>query len=187
MVSIIAWSGMRGVVSLAAALALPITMNNGHPFPYRSTILFITFSVILCTLVIQGLSLPLLIRLLGIKPDHLAEHAHKKATHLIVAKAALAYLEENYANKIDETVFKHVKENYELKIDRLYNRIREENISIINGGELYDQMTELKQSLLKLERNLIIEMQKKGDADFEVLRNMEYELDLEERKLSLEK
>jgi len=57
------WSGMRGVVSLAAALALPLTISDGSAFPFRNLILFITFSVILMTLVVQGLTLPLLIRL----------------------------------------------------------------------------------------------------------------------------
>src|SRR5260221_10795720 len=67
-VTVVAWSGMRGVVSLAAALALPLTVN-GHPFPHRDLIIFLTFSVIFATLVIQGISLPHLVKWLGIKPS----------------------------------------------------------------------------------------------------------------------
>ncbi len=65
-VVIVGWTGMRGVVSLAAALALPLTVDGGHPFPYRDLILFFTFWVIFGTLVVQGLTLPLLIRTLGV-------------------------------------------------------------------------------------------------------------------------
>src|SRR5262249_57336414 len=64
-VAIVAWTGMRGVVSLAAALAVPLTLSDSSPFPGRDYILFITFTVILATLVFQGLSLPVLIRRLG--------------------------------------------------------------------------------------------------------------------------
>src|SRR5207302_7936401 len=72
-VTIVAWTGMRGVVSLAAALALPRWIQNGSPFPGRDLILFLTFVVILATLVVQGLSLPLLIRRLGVEDDGSAE------------------------------------------------------------------------------------------------------------------
>src|SRR5207245_10598010 len=68
-VTIIAWSGMRGVISLAAAFALPFVLPDGRPFPGRNYILFLTFGVILVTLVFQGLTLPLVIRKLRIKGD----------------------------------------------------------------------------------------------------------------------
>src|SRR5439155_25718123 len=68
-VTLVAWTGMRGVVSLATALALPRCIQNGSPFPGRDLILFLTFIVILATLVVQGLSLPPLIRRLGIEDD----------------------------------------------------------------------------------------------------------------------
>src|SRR5690606_31593071 len=72
---IIGWAGMRGVVSLASALAIPLTLNTGAPFPHRNMILFITFVVILVTLVFQGLTLPLFIKLLKVEEvdDHRAE------------------------------------------------------------------------------------------------------------------
>ena len=72
-VVVISWAGMRGVVSLAAALALPLTIESGEPFPRRGLIVFLTFSVILATLVVQGLSLPALIRWLGVREDGLTE------------------------------------------------------------------------------------------------------------------
>src|SRR5207247_383275 len=78
-VTLVAWTGMRGVVSLAAALALPLTTQTGSRFPGRDLILFLTFSVILATLVVQGLSLPFLIRWLGIKDDQSAEKEERAA------------------------------------------------------------------------------------------------------------
>ena len=76
---IIAWAGMRGVVSLAAAFALPIVLANRQPFPGRSYILFLTFCVILTTLVFQGLTLPILIRKLGVKDDGLIDSEEREA------------------------------------------------------------------------------------------------------------
>src|SRR5271170_4923548 len=95
-VTIIAWTGMRGVVSLAAALALPLTMDrtpDGPPFEDRDLILFLTFIVILATLVVQGLSLPLLIRWLGVKDDGLMEKEERQA-RLKANQTALARLNE---------------------------------------------------------------------------------------------
>src|SRR5262249_45411482 len=72
-VAVVGWTGMRGVVSLAAALAVPLTIQDQTPFPDRDLILFLTFMVILATLVVQGLSLPMLIRWLGIEDDRSAD------------------------------------------------------------------------------------------------------------------
>src|SRR5204863_9925706 len=88
-VTIVAWTGMRGVVSLAAALALPLTTKDGSAFPGRDLILFLTFAVILTTLVVQGLSLPRLIRWLGVEDDRAAEKEEREA-RLKANEAALA-------------------------------------------------------------------------------------------------
>src|SRR5437773_7380630 len=92
-VTIVAWTGMRGVVSLAAALALPDTIRDTSPFPGRDLILFLTFVVILATLVVQGLSLPPLIRWLGVKDDGSMEKEEREA-RLKANQAALARLNE---------------------------------------------------------------------------------------------
>ena len=91
-VAIIAWTGMRGVVSLAAALALPMTTGAGKPFPGRNLILFFTFAIILATLVLQGLSLPFIIRWLKITGDGEAEREEREA-RLKANEAAMARLE----------------------------------------------------------------------------------------------
>jgi NhaP-type Na+/H+ or K+/H+ antiporter len=91
---ILGWTGMRGVVSLAAALAIPLSIDGtagGQPFPYRPLILFLTFMVILATLVVQGFSLPLLIRWLGVTDDGTMEQEERQP-RLQANRAALARL-----------------------------------------------------------------------------------------------
>ena len=84
---------MRGAVSLAAALAVPLTIDSGAPFPQRDLILFLTMCVVLATLVGQGLTMPLVIRLLGLEADRVSEKEETKA-RIRAAEAALARLEE---------------------------------------------------------------------------------------------
>jgi len=91
--AIVAWAGMRGAVSLAAALAVPLTTNDGNSFPQRDLIVFLTFCVILGTLVFQGLTLPILINVLGVEADHLDEKEEAKA-RIKAADAAIARLSE---------------------------------------------------------------------------------------------
>ena len=89
---ITSWAGMRGVVSLATALALPLTLRNGQPFPQRDVILFITFTVILVTLVVQGLSLPWLVRRLGVQESPAQRAAEEQELRLALTKGSLHYL-----------------------------------------------------------------------------------------------
>src|SRR5205085_6775362 len=92
-VVIVAWSGMRGVISLAAAFALPFTLPDGSPFPGRSYILFFTFCVILTTLVFQGLTLPLIIRKLRVTRDRTTDNEERSA-RFEANKAALKLIED---------------------------------------------------------------------------------------------
>ncbi|MBK5271852.1 MAG: Na+/H+ antiporter, partial [Bacteroidia bacterium] len=92
-VLVVAWTGTRGVISLAAALALPLVLQNGNAFPKRHSIIFLAFVVIFVTLVVQGLSLPLLIRLLKIKPqDNLS--GKEKELQLLIATSSLHFIEQ---------------------------------------------------------------------------------------------
>src|SRR5262249_4594418 len=95
---VVGWTGMRGVVSLAAAIALPQTLANGSPFPQRSMIIFLAFSVILVTLVLQGLTLPPLIRALGIAGTPGANSEENEARRAIL-QAALDHLEKSRKNE----------------------------------------------------------------------------------------
>ncbi|MGI4744117.1 MAG: Na+/H+ antiporter [Janthinobacterium lividum] len=90
---ITSWAGMRGVVSLATALALPLVVSGGQPFPQRNVLLFITFTVILVTLVVQGLSLPWLVRRLGVQESPAQRAAEEQELRLALTNDSLAYLE----------------------------------------------------------------------------------------------
>src|SRR5579859_7861633 len=117
MVTVVAWSGMRGVVSLAAALALPLTVGSA-PFPNRDMIIFLTFSVIFATLVIQGISLPHLVRWLGIKPSEEEQHEEQEARLKIVSKV-IEHIEENYSMGLSDEVLNQVKTKYEIRVQRI--------------------------------------------------------------------
>jgi CPA1 family monovalent cation:H+ antiporter len=116
-VMIVAWTGTRGVVSLATALALPLTVESA-PFPHRSLILFLAFTVIFATLVVQGLSLPLLVKVLGVKnlpdPDQ-EEHALR----LLMANNAIRFIEEEFPYEITTELKQRLKDRYIVLIDAL--------------------------------------------------------------------
>ena len=118
-VAMVAWIGMRGGLSLAAALALPLTLTGGVPFPQRDLVIFFTFSVILVTLVGQGLSLGPVIRLLGLEPDSSLEREHAQA-HLVAARAALTRLDELATEGwVPQDALTHLHSSYEKKLHAL--------------------------------------------------------------------
>ena len=120
--TVLAWSGMRGAVSLAAALALPLTTDLGSLFPDRDLIVFLTFAVILGTLVIQGLTLPGVIRLLDLEDDGLAEKEDAKA-RIHAAEAALARLEELLDEEwVREDTAERLRGLYSFRRDRFTSR-----------------------------------------------------------------
>ena len=100
---LVSWAGMRGVVSLATALSIPVLMDDGSAFPLRSLIIFITFVVIFITLVVQGLTLPLLIKLIKIKDmdEVVAPEQQQAAIRLRLSRVALQRLEDNYAAEVE--------------------------------------------------------------------------------------
>jgi CPA1 family monovalent cation:H+ antiporter len=181
-VSIIAWTGMRGVISLAAALALPLETVSGVQFPKRDLIIFLTFCVILATLVVQGLSLPLLIRALGLEDDHIGE---KEETHgrISVADAALERLEEL---KVEDWV----REDTAERVQGLYNYRRNRFASRFDGDpdgveERSAAYQRLMVELLIAQRQRLIRMRDDGKIGDEVMHRIERDLDLEESRLEV--
>jgi CPA1 family monovalent cation:H+ antiporter len=172
---------MRGVVSLAAALAVPLSLHNGSPFPARALILFLAFVVILATLVVQGLSLPLLIRWLGIQDDRSMEKEERDA-RLKANQAALAKLNE-------------LAERDPAKADAL-QRLRveyEDHIRQLEGAEPWSAGTPLRlfsseyerlsHAALKVERMSIIKLRDADVISDEVLRRIQRDIDLAEARL----
>jgi len=179
-VSVVAWTGMRGVISLAAALALPLQTAAGAPFPDRDLIIFLTFCVILATLVIQGLSLPVLIRALGLEDDHIGD---KEETHgrIQIAEAALQRLDE----LADEG---WVREDTTERIRGLYAYRRNRFASRFDGDlegveELSAAYQRLMVELLAAQRLRLITMRDEGRIGDEVMHRIERDLDLEESRL----
>lgn len=180
-VTIIAWTGMRGVLSLAAALALPLTLLDGTPFPGRDLILFLTFTVIIVTLVMQGLSLPTLIRWLGVKEDNSSASEERKA-RLKANHEAFARLSDN-------------KETDPAKADAL-QRLRleyEDHIRQVEGAASVSAGTPLRRFSLEYERlslaallqerQTIIHMRNENVISDEVLRRIQLDIDLAEARL----
>jgi len=182
LVSIVAWSGMRGVVSLAAALSLPFVIDGGAPFPNRELIIFITFSVIFATLVIQGLTLRPLIKLFRIVADG-KDHAIEQSARLTLASSVIEHIEENYSMTLSDEVLNQIKTKYEIRIQRL----RKDEIQRKLDDKEIIEFHRIQQELLEKERNQLIEMRNRGEITDEGLRRIEYELDLEETRLILER
>lgn len=183
-VLIVGWAGMRGVISLAAALALPNTLLNGQPFPARDLILFITFIVILVTLVIQGLTLPVLVEWLNVR-ESIDEKQEERKIRRKMAQEVITYLEANHSGgTVHDDVLNHVKNTYELRINELSGTIRASGTGQ-QPVKLYQQAVQLQLELIGVERQVLTEEQQKSRLDVEILRKMEQELDLEAARLSL--
>ena len=180
-VLIVAWSGMRGVVSLAAALALPVNLRDGQPLPERDLLIFLTFCVILSTLVLQGLSLPMLIRWLGIKVRHDAKH--EREARLKLAHAALAHLNEAATRgSRHDAALRQVTALYQ-------DRIRSLNDDLADVLGWSDQLEHLVAARrlrldgLDAERRELIKLRREHHVDEELMHKLERELDLEETRL----
>ena len=167
---------MRGVVSLAAALAIPVTMANGQPFPQRIALIFLTFAAILVTLVFQGLTLPPLIRAL-----HLASPAktnpEEQSARRAMLQAALACLEELRSNQGPDfdLVFNYFSQAYRRRLSLLAaGEGEDDRLSAVNQKALY-QSTGGR--LRDVERSTVIGMRDRQEIGDSVLRTLERELD----------
>src|SRR5258708_6317934 len=175
-VAIVAWTGMRGVVSLAAAMALPTTTDQGNPFPGRDLILFLTFVVILVTLVIQGLSLPPIIRWLGVKDDRTAEKEERQA-RLKSNQAAVARLEElSTAQPSQSSMFERLRAEYLDRIRQLDVCARDDKE--ITSTRYSSEYEELLREALRVERPTFLELRNERVINEEVKRRIQRDIDL---------
>jgi Na+/H+ antiporter len=181
-VVLIGWTGMRGAVSLAAALALPEVTAAGAAFPERAFVIYLTFGVILATLVVQGLSLPLLIRGLGLHDDGASERQETQA-RLTAAQAALARLNDLASqNEVSRESAQHLRKHYEAQVRSITKRFRQ---AANEPGEDHAMTYQrLQREALQAERSAVIGLRNQGEINDEVLRRIERELDLEEQRLA---
>jgi Na+/H+ antiporter len=180
-----AWSGMRGAVSLAAALALPLETNSGAPFPDRDLIQFITFSVILVTVVGQGLTLPWLIRRLGVIEDGTEEEHEELKARLVIAKAALDRVDELEGEEwTRDGTIERVRNLYRYRKRRFAARAGkiEDEDGIEEGSLAYQRMMH---EIYAVQRAELVRLRNSREISAEVMRRVERELDLEEQRLEV--
>jgi monovalent cation/hydrogen antiporter len=180
---VVGWMGMRGAVSLAAALALPLETDAGVPFPGRDLIIFLAFAVILGTLVFQGLTLPKLIHFLGFEEDE-GEAIEDTKARIHAAEAALARLDE----LMDE---EWVRPETAERLRGLYGFRRSRFLARVDGeddGEIERRSADfqrLRRELLEAERAAVVGLRRDGRISDEVMRRVERDLDLEDSRLDL--
>ncbi len=188
-VMVVAWTGTRGVISLAAALALPLVMQDGGAFPKRHSIIFLAFVVIFVTLVVQGLSLPLLIRWLKIKPqDNETVEANELQLHL--ASSTLHFIETELKLPRSTKFQQQLKNKYEGEIQQLTKVIkRHKKANRINEAVEEappDELHIAQIAISKFQRELLLKVHKEGDFSDTVIRQVEREMDIDELKLNLQ-
>ncbi len=187
-VLVVAWTGTRGVISLAAALALPLLLEDGTPFPKRHSIIFFAFVVIFVTLVVQGLSLPLLIRWLKIKPqDNTTEE--EKELRLSLATNTLNYIEDELPVSLDDKSQAQLREKYESLVTDLTKEVQLQKKAKHTDTKVNatppDDLTKAKLEISKFQRELLVKMHKEGEFSDAAIKRVERELDLDEMKLNL--
>ncbi|TML17100.1 MAG: Na+/H+ antiporter [Actinobacteria bacterium] len=182
-IAFIGWAGMRGGVTLAAALAIPLETDAGASFPDRSLVVFLAFSIVLSTLVIQGLSLPAVVRLLKLERDDLDEREDAKA-RIHAVDAGLARLEELIDEDWvrDETA-ERVRGMYTFRRNRFGARL---DGSDEDGIEARSQdYQRLRRELLEAERGAVLALRNEGKISEDVMQRVTRDLDLEDSRLDV--
>jgi len=178
------WTGMRGVVSLAAALSIPIVLDNGQPFPNRDLILFITFSVILVTLVLQGLTLPALIRWVDM-PDRDYTISYEQQRQLVrkkISNLSLDILQTKYPSQLESNdMVKALKLRYDADMELLKDWEQEDGES--RADVFYSDYRTIMADLMHQQRSLLKNLNKKEGINDDIIRQQLELLDLEEEKL----
>src|SRR6202171_4178524 len=182
-VFVLAFTGVRGAVSLAAALALPFALPNGDGFPYRDLILFVSFGVIFITLVGLGLGLPPVVRWLGIaqtgRDEHLAEHESEIAARREALGVALKSLDAIADDReLSDEVVKLLRARQEIRANQLPDSLDPDAHDVSVAG------TELTRELIAAERKFIHALLRDGRITDGIRRRIERDLDLEEASLS---
>ncbi|MEP7037758.1 MAG: Na+/H+ antiporter, partial [Acidobacteriota bacterium] len=180
---IFGWAGMRGVVSLAAALSIPLLINDGQPFPYRNLILFITFIVILVTLVFQGLTLPWVIR--KVKPEDKFNPLTEAKQEIIIQKKIALYsqkfLQENYTKEREQN--EHLSNLYDrFQLDLNYFESELEDSNNGNNNSLKD-LQKIYLEMLDHQRKLLNKMNEHSEFDEDIIRKYMSLIDIEEYKI----
>jgi CPA1 family monovalent cation:H+ antiporter len=178
----VSWNGMRGAVTIAAALLIPLETDTGAPVEGRDLIVFFAFAVVLGTLVVQGLTLPAVIRALGLEADESTAEAEEARARIRAAEAALERLDQLEGETwIRDDTAERVRGAYQFRIDRFEARFDPDGDGKIEKRSLKYQ--KLRRELLDAERQAVIELRNAGEISDEVMRRVEHDLDLEASRL----
>ncbi len=178
-VFIVGWTGMRGVLALAAAISLPTVLENGDPFPQRNVIIFLTFCVIFATLVLQGLTLPAVIRKLGLSAGG-AYNMEEEQARLMILNTVLEYLEglARDAKEDHAAIYQDLIRHYHTRAALIEGGDEERKPEREIAVARYER--NLTQELRALERSTAVMLRNEDKINDEVLRTIERELDLSE-------
>ncbi|GAB3762314.1 Na+/H+ antiporter [Spirosoma pomorum] len=171
---ILGWAGMRGVVSLAAALSIPVQLSNGAPFPQRNLVLFITFIVILSTLILQGLTLPLFIRAFNLSDsdNNLPEEEAYHVMYKRLSQQSLTHLKTHYATQVnDHPAFQQLVRKWEDS-----NELLDDELQTADHKDIYLQ-------ILDQQRHWLREWNKDSTTNEAIVRRHLMRLDLEEERI----
>jgi Na+/H+ antiporter len=178
---VLSWAGMRGVVSLAAALALPMTLPAGTPLPAREALVIVTLTVIVLTLLGQGLTLPWLIRALNLGKDVGLRREEAEARQRLVEAATRRLDELDAVWPGHRPLLDQLRETYRHRSEHV-DRQREATSPDGEDRELIEHR-EIRRTVIDAEREALLRLRAAGDVNAEVLRDLERELDLEERRM----
>jgi monovalent cation/hydrogen antiporter len=182
--ALISWLGIRGGISLAAALAIPTTLVDGSPFPGRNEILILTFAVILATLVLQGLTLPALLRRLHF-PEENEESLQENRARAAINRVALHYLSSAAKKEgIHPDAVEQLLDAYRKTLQASDPAPR--TGSSPPGADLLKQLISLERELIPAQRRTLIDLRDRGAISDEVLRRFQLLLDLKEAQLEEE-
>lgn len=186
-VLIVAWTGTRGVISMATALALPLTLYNGKAFPQRHLIIFVCFVVIFVTLVVQGFSLPLLIRLLGVKPSN-NEDKEEKQLQLYLVNSTLHFIDNEFYPPPEEQARAALKTKYEQLAGKLVKEIDTHTQNEKEEAQLpvrtLTAMQKAQITISRFQRELLLTLHKDGHFSDTAIRQVEKDMDIDDLKLN---
>jgi CPA1 family monovalent cation:H+ antiporter len=184
-VFLVSWSGMRGAISLVAALSIPLLAAPGIVFPQRDLIIFLTFCVIVSTLILQGLSLPKLIRYFAIDQEgrnERAEDGHQEVeARRRASEASLAFLADKRKEGVyPEEILSRLESQYVYRRDQFRAHLGgDHDGAVARGTHVFNVETEL----IEVERQVMLKLRTEGVIDDQILRRVEQDLDLQEMRL----
>ncbi len=180
---VLGWAGMRGGVSLAAALAIPLRLGDGSPFPDRSLVILVAAAVIVTSLLVQGVSLPWLLRRFQLRAEDFQTEVTK--ARVKAARAALEWIDDHIDHDDPNAAVESVRARYEARLRRLEiaDPGDDERCGSEENAEEAHSYSALRLQLLDIERSVMMGLRREGHINATLLRSLERDIDLDEARL----